>query len=306
MSSIYMDIDAELPPNLEWYEDQIAGHHPSTVRNGVRQIGIIKERGKRHIILKLVQPGDRGEREVAFYRRIELAISSNINCQKQLNDVHNKNTFLLVELARFLPRFYGCQNIKLYEKDSPKEFLQLEDITHPFEKPCIMDIKIGKVTYDPDANEEKRIKEQSKCPFQEILGFRILGYRIHTETEFYSKDRVWGRERTLENLQQAFEEYLIQARPIEALNILDKFIERLKAIQKWFLHQKIFHFYASSLLFVYEGHSQLPSAVDVRMIDFSHVFSVESKPQLDENYIHGLLKIIEIFQKIRDVYEQKN
>uniref|UniRef100_A0A1I8AZ62 Kinase n=1 Tax=Meloidogyne hapla TaxID=6305 RepID=A0A1I8AZ62_MELHA len=296
MSSIYMDIDAELPPNLEWYEDQIAGHHPSTVRNGVRQIGIIKERGKRHIILKLVQPGDRGEREVAFYRRIELAISSNINCQKQLNDVHNKNTFLLVELARFLPRFYGCQNIKLYEKD----------ITHPFEKPCIMDIKIGKVTYDPDANEEKRIKEQSKCPFQEILGFRILGYRIHTETEFYSKDRVWGRERTLENLQQAFEEYLIQARPIEALNILDKFIERLKAIQKWFLHQKIFHFYASSLLFVYEGHSQLPSAVDVRMIDFSHVFSVESKPQLDENYIHGLLKIIEIFQKIRDVYEQKN
>lgn len=301
-----MDIDAELPPNLEWYEDQIAGHHPSTVRNGVRQIGIIKERGKRHIILKLVQPGDRGEREVAFYRRIELAISSNINCQKQLNDVHNKNTFLLVELARFLPRFYGCQNIKLYEKDSPKEFLQLEDITHPFEKPCIMDIKIGKVTYDPDANEEKRIKEQSKCPFQEILGFRILGYRIHTETEFYSKDRVWGRERTLENLQQAFEEYLIQARPIEALNILDKFIERLKAIQKWFLHQKIFHFYASSLLFVYEGHSQLPSAVDVRMIDFSHVFSVESKPQLDENYIHGLLKIIEIFQKIRDVYEQKN
>lgn len=27
-------------------------------------------------------------------------------------------------------------------------------------------------------------------------------FQIHTETEFYSKDRVWGRERTLENLQQ--------------------------------------------------------------------------------------------------------
>uniref|UniRef100_A0A915LGK7 Kinase n=1 Tax=Meloidogyne javanica TaxID=6303 RepID=A0A915LGK7_MELJA len=198
-----MDIDAQLPPNLEWYEDQIAGHHPSTVRNGVRQIGILKERGKKHIILKLVQPGNRGEREVAFYSRIKLAAS-----QKQKNDVQknsqneDKNASLIVELAKFLPRFYGCRSIKLYEKDSPKEFLQLEDITYPFEKPCIMDIKIGKVTYDPDATEEKRIKEQSKCPFQEILGFRILGYRIHTETEFYSKDRVWGRERTLENLQQ--------------------------------------------------------------------------------------------------------
>uniref|UniRef100_A0A914KJK0 Kinase n=2 Tax=Meloidogyne incognita group TaxID=654580 RepID=A0A914KJK0_MELIC len=298
-----MDIDAQLPPNLEWYEDQIAGHHPSTVRNGVRQIGILKERGKKHIILKLVQPGDRGEREVAFYSRIKLAVS-----QKQKNDVQNedKNASLLVELAKFLPRFYGCRSIKLYEKDSPKEFLQLEDITYPFEKPCIMDIKIGKVTYDPDATEEKRIKEQSKCPFQEILGFRILGYRIHTETEFYSKDRVWGRERTLENLQQAFEEYLIQARPVQASNILDRFIERLKSIQDWFLHQKMLHFYASSLLFVYEGHSQLPSIVDVRMIDFSHVFSMENKPKLDENYIHGLLKIIEIFQKIRNEYDKKN
>uniref|UniRef100_A0A915P2T3 Kinase n=1 Tax=Meloidogyne floridensis TaxID=298350 RepID=A0A915P2T3_9BILA len=298
-----MDIDAQLPPNLEWYEDQIAGHHPSTVRNGVRQIGILKERGKKHIILKLVQPGDRGEREVAFYSRIKLAVS-----QKQKNDVQNeeKNSLLLVELSKFLPRFYGCRSIKLYEKDFPKEFLQLEDITYPFKKPCIMDIKIGKVTYDPDATEEKRIKEQSKCPFQEILGFRILGYRIHTETEFYSKDRVWGRERTLENLKQAFEEYLIQARPVQAPDILDRFIERLKSIQDWFLHQKMLHFYASSLLFVYEGHSQLPSIVDVRMIDFSHVFSVESKSQLDENYIHGLLKIIEIFQKIRNEYDQKN
>jgi len=66
------------------------------------------------------------------------------------------------------------------------------------------------------------------------------------------------------------------------------------------------HFYASSLLFVYEGHSQLPSIVDVRMIDFSHVFSMENKPKLDENYIHGLLKIIEIFQKIRNEYDKKN
>jgi hypothetical protein len=34
-----MDIDVELPDNFEWYKDQIAGHHPSVVRNGYRQIG---------------------------------------------------------------------------------------------------------------------------------------------------------------------------------------------------------------------------------------------------------------------------
>ncbi|KAF7639886.1 Kinase [Meloidogyne graminicola] len=290
----WMEIGMELPPNLEWYEDQIAGHHPSTVRNGVRQIGIIKERGKENIILKLVQSGNRGEREVKkflvifqsvkglkfkveFYRRVDHVISS-LEKQQQNDVIHNgNNPHLLVELAKFLPR----QN-----SDSPKEFLQLED--------------------DPNANEEKKMKEDSKCPLQKLVGFRILGYRVHTETQFYSKDRIWGRERTLENLQQAFEEYLIQALPTTTLNTLDKFIERLKLIQKWFLNQKILHFYASSLLLVYEGHSQLPPVIDIRMIDFSHVFSVEKEPKLDENYIYGLIKIIEMFEKIRNEHELKN
>lgn len=50
----YMDVNATLPPDFEfvflivinnwsffqrWYENQIAGHHPSVVRNGLRQIG---------------------------------------------------------------------------------------------------------------------------------------------------------------------------------------------------------------------------------------------------------------------------
>ena len=32
--------DEELPDTLEWYKDQIAGHHPSVVKNGIRQIGM--------------------------------------------------------------------------------------------------------------------------------------------------------------------------------------------------------------------------------------------------------------------------
>ena len=32
--------DEELPETLEWYKDQIAGHHPSVVKNGIRQIGM--------------------------------------------------------------------------------------------------------------------------------------------------------------------------------------------------------------------------------------------------------------------------
>lgn len=34
-----MNINEELPENFEWYKNQIAGHHPSVIRNGTRQIG---------------------------------------------------------------------------------------------------------------------------------------------------------------------------------------------------------------------------------------------------------------------------
>lgn len=183
-----MDVDAKLPPQLEWYKDQIAGHHPSVIRNGIRQIGILKEHGRDELILKLVQDGIRGEREIALYQRVENVMRfKNNNCgdyvnyftqKKELGEVvDTKHKLLLAELYHFLPRFYGCRKIHLTEKDKPKDFLQLEDITHPFTKPCIMDIKVGRVTYDPFASEEKKFAEDSKCLMQKNFGFRILGYR---------------------------------------------------------------------------------------------------------------------------------
>lgn len=54
----------------------------------------------------------------------------------------------------------------------------MEDLTEGYEQPCTMDIKIGKVTYDPDAPPEKVASESVKYPAQTILGFRLLGYRV--------------------------------------------------------------------------------------------------------------------------------
>lgn len=40
------------------------------------------------------------------------------------------------------------------------EFLKLVDITHEMTEPCIIDIKIGKRTWDPLASEEKMMEEK--------------------------------------------------------------------------------------------------------------------------------------------------
>lgn len=117
-------------------------------------------------------------------------------------------------------------------------------------------------------------------------------------------------------MQQAFEEYLLYARPEVAIDVLDAFLTRLLRIYDWFERQSILHFYASSVLLVYEGHSKQPPIVDIRMIDFSHVFSTDADSagsnntiinHRDENYLYGLIRIIGIFQKIRtDLLKRMN
>ncbi len=58
------------------------------------------------------------------------------------------------------------------------KFLQLEDITSKFENPCVIDVKIGKITYDPEATAEKRAKETNKYPPLKKTGFQLRGFRV--------------------------------------------------------------------------------------------------------------------------------
>ena len=56
--------------------------------------------------------------------------------------------------------------------------MKLEDITHKFRKPCIMDVKIGRRVWDDFAEQDKIDREKKKYPAQEIIGFRIIGMRV--------------------------------------------------------------------------------------------------------------------------------
>lgn len=47
-----------------------------------------------------------------------------------------------------------------------------------FENPCIMDIKIGRVSYEPTASPEKKLAEDAKCSYQKQFGIRVNGYRV--------------------------------------------------------------------------------------------------------------------------------
>lgn len=151
-------------------------------------------------------------------------------------------------------------------------FLVLQNLTSGFNKPNIIDIKLGKILYDENATEEKkhRLSKVSDTTTSGSLGFRICGMRIQankmTSTldpdhhEFQSQgeyvfiNKMFGRTRTVEDVTEAFETYFTN----DSLN--EKRRNHLKTI----FHQRLQLFFntilnsevrmiSSSLLFIYEG-----------------------------------------------------
>jgi len=82
------------------------------------------------------------------------------------------------------------------------------------------------------------------------------------------------------------------------------FVEELKKILTVFQHQTTFHFFASSLLFVYDAEAAKcfkdvkgegsRESISLKMIDFAHVWGAEGKT--DENYMKGLESLIKLFE----------
>ena len=57
-------------------------------------------------------------------------------------------------------------------------YLKLENITGQFNAPCVMDIKIGRVTWDDHMDEKVRERRKMKWPLKLITGFSILGFMV--------------------------------------------------------------------------------------------------------------------------------
>lgn len=63
----------------------------------------------------------------------------------------------LIELKEFVPKYFGTRTLSY--KDKEVKCIVLEDLTKDFKEPCIIDIKIGRRTWDPVATFDKIVKE---------------------------------------------------------------------------------------------------------------------------------------------------
>lgn len=103
-----------------------------------------------------------GAREIEFY--------------DSLTENHNNQT--LKALRQLVPDYRGT--IKMSFRGKIIDFIKLADLTHEMAEPCVIDIKIGKRTWDPLATHEKILAEEQKYEAcKQNLGFCIPGFQVY-------------------------------------------------------------------------------------------------------------------------------
>ena len=318
--------------------------HLSGAHRMVGQVG-----GKSHnpilildtMVMKSVRQDHRGVREIAFYEAIQasskrsgfkiycsLFSEETKYCDETILEIE---TTLLYRLEPYTARYFGT--VEYSEKSElndenfsaeevtrpfgikPNSYVLLNNLTKTFSHPCVLDIKMGTQTFEPDAPKEKKLVELGKYASQKDFGFRLTAMRIYdpsnTEADmdgyiYYPKQ--FGRSL---NTRESVKEYLltflggadlpkvVRANRTAAIQTI---LSKLKVMKGWFRDNKTFAFYGSSILVIYEGDTvrndvggiELQRA-KAKMIDFGRV---RRQPGGDLGYLKGLTTLIIIFEEI--------
>lgn len=181
--------------------------------------------------------GPRGAREIWFYDQLNTSKKS---------------------VPAFFPRYSGTK-----VKDGAL-WLLMEDLTHGMIKPCVVDVKTGFKSWDPDAPAKKSAYEMRKYPQQQTIGFRVSGMRVfNREANDYD---VYGRE--LYKSLRIFEMnkiFYLFLEPLSAdarATVLASLLAQLDEMEKWMSEQTQYRFYAASVLLFYDGS---PKATDPKV-----------------------------------------
>lgn len=94
------------------------------------------------------------------------------------NLMNNLSDPSIEALRKLVPEYRGT--VKMSFRGKVIDFIRLADITHGMGEPCVMDIKIGKRTWDPLATPQKIQAEEKKYELcKQNLGFCIPGFQVY-------------------------------------------------------------------------------------------------------------------------------
>ncbi|XP_065364597.1 inositol polyphosphate multikinase [Calliphora vicina] len=222
-------LQPQLPKGFTLLENQVAGH---TFSPDTQALGMLKDESVGCVLKPMGKP-QCGERELSFYESIT-----------------NASDPVLVKARDLVPKFYNKLKVQVNFKEHT--FLKMEDLSHGMRKPCIMDIKVGKRTWDPLASPQKRqVEEQKYLHSKQVLGLCLPGFQVYKNGVLQKYGKDYGKQLDTAGLRDTIRKFLNAEHKV-CRPLVQEVLKQLYRIREWFKHQTVLHFYASSLLIIYD------------------------------------------------------
>ncbi|XP_017882576.1 inositol polyphosphate multikinase [Ceratina calcarata] len=225
--------DHGLPVGISPMESRVAGHRLDTEGH---TIGMLRRSDGR--VFKPVVKPLLGKREISFYENLQISRDP-----------------VMVQLKNYVPRYYGTTELQIFGRRVT--FLTLKDITDGMAEPCVMDIKIGRRTWDPLATPEKRATEELKyAESKRTYGFCITGFQVYCVSSGQLKQfgKHYGKTLDANGVVEALKIFLnITPERPPCRQLVVKLLSILWRILLFFRVQRMFRFYSSSLLVAYDA-----------------------------------------------------
>ncbi|XP_074026593.1 inositol hexakisphosphate kinase isoform X2 [Leptinotarsa decemlineata] len=153
------------------------------------------------------------------------------------------------------------KSIAQADNTNKQYYLMLENITSNYNRPCILDLKMGTRQHGDDASADKRRKQMAKCAASTSasLGVRLCGMQVYDEERdlYHKRDKYWGRELDKDGFKEALCRFFDNGSGIR-VSVIRKVIAKLEKLRRVIEKQSCYRFYSCSLLIVYEGSSGSP------------------------------------------------